>query len=234
MVLQRTIFFTSRDLGYLRSKSVNKSNFKNLNSLLDMAAAAAPVAADIHVVAVMPSAADSTPSDLVPVVRAMEEARFFQEKGKADELFEVNAFADKELGGAEVVELIGKGVQVSFKCRCSLPYLVMHARDIGKFCEIGIEVVDTTGRVRTLTATTKSSLVRIKGGDTAQLPMVLEAGKWNLVVLDLDDLTKRAFGAEYQCCRKIVAKSDMRISKIFFQDLMYEDRQLPEFLRVIK
>jgi len=65
---------------------------------------------DVHIVAVMPSSADVTPSDLVPVVRAMEEAKFFQEKGKADELFEVTAFADKELGGAEVVELLGKSV----------------------------------------------------------------------------------------------------------------------------
>ena len=49
-----------------------------------------------------------------------------------------------------------------------------------------------------------------------QLPMVLESNKWNLVVLDLDDLTKRAFGAEYSFCRRVTAKSDMRIAKIFF------------------
>jgi len=46
--------------------------------------------------------------------------------------------------------------------------------------------------------------------------MKLESKKWNLVVLDLDDFTRRAFGAEYAYCRRVIVRSDMRVAKIFF------------------
>lgn len=56
----------------------------------------------------------------------------------------------------------------------------------------------------------------------------------SLNATDLADLTERAFGTQYQRCKRVTIGSNCRLARLFFQDREYEDVELPSFLRVIK
>ncbi len=186
-----------------------------------------------HIVALLPSSADTRVSDQRPVARAIEEARFYtEESGGSGEAREASVFVDKEVG-VEVCELVGKDVMLTFGCRCSLPFLVLHLRDVGRWCSIDLEVVDETKRVRTITATNKVSVARISA-DKAVLPLVLIGGRWNRVCLDLEDICSKAFGQKLAWTRLLRVGASLRVARIYFADAHYEDRALPPFLRVIQ
>jgi hypothetical protein len=185
-----------------------------------------------HIVALLPASAETRASDQRPVARAIEEARFYsEESGSGGEPREASVFVDKEVG-VEVVELVGKDVRLSFGCRCSLPFLVAHVRDIGRWCAVEVEVVDESRRVRTIVATNRASVARISA-DRAVLPLLLLPRRWNRICLDLEDICAKAFGQKYTWTRHVRVDASLRVARIYFADAHYEDRALPPFLRVV-
>jgi hypothetical protein len=52
--------------------------------------------------------------------------------------------------------------------------------------------------------------------------------EWNLVVLNLTELTKEAFGTEYAETLKVQVNANCRLRRIFFSDMPYTNEQLPE------
>lgn len=127
---------------------------------------------------------------------------------------------------------MGPEIALNFSCRCGLPFLVLHLRDIGKFVVVDVDVVDRAHKVRRIRLTNRQSVARI-AADKASIPLVLVRG-WNYVCLDLVDLADKAFGVEYAFCSAIAIHSDVRVGAVFFEDRQYEDRQLPECLRVVR
>ena len=166
----------------------------------------------------------------VPFCWHLAEAAFYQEEGKTEEPHEVAVFVDRELD-TEVAELQGSRTQLSFGCRCRLPYLVLQLRDMGKFLAFEIEVVDTDRRVRRIKVSNHQCTVRVSK-DRASVPLKLQRG-WNYICMDIEDMTEKAFGARFSFCRRVTLFATTRIARIFFQDMQYEDRQLPPWLRVL-
>ena len=72
---------------------------------------------------------------------------FYEENEKQDMLSEVNVLTDAELK-IEVVELMGPKVRLAVPCRCDLPLLVLHLKDLEKFASIEITTVDNEKRLR--------------------------------------------------------------------------------------
>ena len=127
---------------------------------------------------------------------------------------------------------MGAGVQLVIAVKCSLPYLVLQLRDMDRFTSVQLTLVDTNKRVRRYTVGNKQTMVRVKG-DSATAPLLLVPG-WNYIPLHLPAIMQEAFGAEFAYCKEIVVTSTVRVGRIFFQDSMYEDAQLPSFLRTLK
>ena len=132
----------------------------------------------------------------------------------------------------EAIELYGARAVMEIPCRCELPYLVLQVKDVERFVSFTVTVVDHERRVRRLTVSNKQSMARVKAFECS-MPLVLQTG-WNYVCLDLADLTQRAFGTQYQRCKCVTLRSNCRVLRVYFQDRMYEDVELPAFLRVIK
>ena len=143
---------------------------------------------------------------------------------------EVEIVQDAELG-REVVELVGAQVELRIAVKCPLPYLVLHVKDVDRFTGLTLTLVDTTKRIRRYSASNKQTVIRAKG-DAASAPLLLVPG-WNLVVLDLPSIMQQAFGAEFAYCKEVCLQSTMRVARVFFQDALYEDEELPPFLRVL-
>ena len=143
---------------------------------------------------------------------------------------EVHIVQDADLG-TETVDLLGEGVSLDIAVKCSLPYLVLQVRDLDRFTSITLTLVDTDKRIRRYTVGNKQTIARVKG-DAASAPLMLVPG-WNLVLLDLPSIMQEAFGASLLYCKKISVHSSVRVGRIFFQDALYEDAELPAFLRVL-
>jgi len=59
---------------------------------------------------------------------------------------------------------------------------------------------------------------------------------WHRICLDLPNLLYNAFGVDehdYVCCTEISMFGSCRVSKIYFQSLLYSDPELPSILRVV-
>lgn len=123
-------------------------------------------------------------------------------------------------------------MQLVIAVKCSLPYLVLQLRDMDRFTSVQLTLVDTNKRVRRYTIGNKQTMVRVKG-DSATAPLLLVPG-WNYIPLHLPSVMQAAFGADFAYCKEIVITSTVRVGRIFFQDEMYEDAQLPSFLRTLK
>lgn len=144
---------------------------------------------------------------------------------------EVHVLKDAEVK-REVVEVFGPKARLEIPCRCDLPYLVLHVKDMSKFFSFEFLVVDHEKKVRRFTASNKQSIARVQA-QSAALPLTLKAG-WNYVCIDLADMCYRAFGTMYQRCKEVSINSNTRIMRVFFQDRVYEDVELPAFLRVVE
>lgn len=172
------------------------------------------------------------------------EAEFYAEEGMAavsagkrknasEDVLEGSIVTDGEVA-CEVLELMGRDgkVRVQFNCECRLPFLVFQIKDVGRFCAVEVVAEGKDGTEYTLELSSRATVARV-GRQKAALPLMLGKG-WNYCCLDVEDILHTAFGAKLAFTTRVAVKSSCRISKVFFQDKRYEDRELPDFLRVIK
>ena len=95
-----------------------------------------------------------------------------------------------------------------------LPVLIMQIKNLNKFFSFDIVVEDTSGQVRTITASNKDNLIRFDSAH-GRLPLRLVSG-WNSVVLDLGALTRRLFNAEYKHATRCVMADVLHCMKVLF------------------
>ena len=62
------------------------------------------------------------------------------------------------------------------------------------------------------------------------MPLQLAEG-WNHLCLDLEQLTKDAFGTAYLSCVQVRVFANCRLLRAYFQDRPYADAELPEHLQ---
>lgn len=132
-----------------------------------------------------------------------------------------------------VVELIGNDSKINFPLDCRRQYLVFHIKTIkSRFFKIFIIVKDDLNRERLYEISSKRTIVSVDS-NYAQLPLNVTDNGWQRICLDLDDITKNAFGTTYLKCVNISVTGTCRVGKIYFQSKDYADVELPPCLRVV-
>ena len=131
-----------------------------------------------------------------------------------------------------VLEILGKA-NVSFPCRSIYPNLAIYLKFCDRFFSFEIEIVDDLKKYRTIIASNHRSSATIDG-DKAELPIAINQDEaWHYLNLNLKDLVKRSFGSEFLTCTNIKFNGTCSVYKVFFQDRIYADCELPAHLRVV-
>lgn len=118
-----------------------------------------------------------------------------------------------------------------FPCSAILRHLILHVKNVDRFMSLEIEVVDDSKTYRTIDLSSRRSIATVDSGK-AELPLVM-GDAWQLVHIDLEDLTFRAYGTRYLSAVQVKVGGSCRIGKAFFADQVYPDPALPPFLRVV-
>ena len=188
-------------------------------------------------VALLPPSAGLPLGSVEAVQRCIDEATFqvtsTSSAFKDSAAPPVAVVREPELGfDASAVDLASKLAELRFPCASKLPFLTIHIKDVDRFLRIEIVLIDgVTNELRRFELTNKQSVIRV-GPTSASLPVALNGG-WNLLRLDLSSMARAAFGAQYVATTEVVVHGVCRVSKVFFSDGLYEDAELPPFLRVI-
>ncbi len=201
---------------------------------------------ELALLVLLPPGPTTSLYDFPPVAQAQEEAAFHREQGapagsgssssKALVLSEATVAADDEAGSApiEVLELLSNGprVALSIPCQSQLPFLVLHLKDIGRFCSIEVEAADSAGTVHLLCASNKQASVRVTE-EQLSMPLTLSKG-WSMVRLNLPQLFERAWGLQYAATLSVTVLASCRVARIWLEAQPNEDAQLPLFLRTLR
>lgn len=195
----------------------------------------------IRLIALLPPGPNTSLSDYKPVIQAGIDARYYRDQDPVSgthkhnpvkTLNDVIIGIDEEIH-AETVELIGSKLYIDIPCRVRLPYLVLQIKDTGRFFGIELGIVAVNGKQYSLLVTNKSSNARITT-ETCSIPLDIISKQWNLLRLNLADLTERAWGTEYSLCTGVILHSSVAIARVYFESVPMEDYELPLFLRTIK
>ena len=145
---------------------------------------------------------------------------------------EVAVLEDAELGQV-CVEVTGTQAGLHFACDSILQHLVLHLKNVGKFVRFEIEVIDDSRQYRIFKASNTASMAHVdqRQGE-ACLPLQLAEG-WNHLSLDLERLTRQAFGTTFLSCVAVRVFANCRLLRAYFQDRPYADAELPEHLQVL-
>lgn len=199
-----------------------------------------PAVPEMSLLALLPPGPAQSLYDYAPCARAAEEAAFRRESAagaRGQVLADAAILPDAECGlrSAEVLELLSNGprVALAIPCRSALPFLVLHLRDVGRFCSIELELEDSEGRARRVHAGNKQASVRLAGdGGALSVPLELVPG-WNAVRLDLASLVRVGFGAAYACTRCVTVVASCRVARIWLESRPLEDSELPPWLATL-
>jgi hypothetical protein len=141
-----------------------------------------------------------------------------------------NVTDDTELG-IDVIEIIGEESRILFPTTSSMPFLVIHIKNMVRFLSFEVIFKDTKNINRQITFSNKRSTAVIDG-DVANLPLEIGEG-WQYINLNIADMSSRCFGTEPRSVKEICINGSCRVAKIFFQEECYADVELPPFLRVV-
>jgi len=194
---------------------------------------------NVRLIALIPPGPNISLNDYKPIIQASIDARYYRDQdyglNKQNPIRtrnEVILGIDEEIN-AETVEIIGNKLHIDIPCRVRLPYLVLQVKDTGRFCGIELGIEDKTGKHYSLFITNKTSSARITT-ETCSIPLELINKQWNLLRLNLADLTNRAWGVEYHMCRGVIIHASLSIARVYFESIPMEDYELPVFLRTIQ
>ena len=107
----------------------------------------------------------------------------------------------------------------------------MHIKDIGKYLTLEVEVVDDAKQYRVFKIANTTSTTRIELHE-CHMPLVTKRG-WNYLNLDLEKLTRVAFGTTYLSVVQVRVYANCRLLHVYLQDRAYSDAELPAYLNVI-
>jgi hypothetical protein len=190
--------------------------------------------------ALLPPGPKTSLYDYAPCARAAEEAAFRRESAaglRAQLLADAVVVSDEECCSRpmEVFELMSSGprVSLSIPCYSELPYLVLHVKDVGRFCSFELDLEDSEGKPRKVHAGNKQASVRLSGeNDSLSVPLELVPG-WNHVRLDLVSLLQIGFGCKYACTRGVTVVASCRVARIWLESRVLEDKELPPWLATL-
>ncbi|CDJ43707.1 GD23728, related [Eimeria tenella] len=150
----------------------------------------------------------------------------------------VAAAADRELGGAPVVELRGP-----LRCCCiccppepqralkiTLPVIVLLVKNLNKLFSFEVQIYDSKNTKRRFRASNFQKTTRIKPFLCA-MPLRMDSG-WVYVHLNLAELTRKAFGTHYNYTSRVLIHSSCRLQRVFFSEQPFREEQLPDELRL--
>jgi hypothetical protein len=147
----------------------------------------------------------------------------------------VRTVEDKAIDGS-CIELTDAAEMTFENLRTQKRYLTLFIKNVNRFCELQIELVQRDGAKSVFIMSNNQSVTRIdrdqdKGGGTCTLPMILKQG-WNYLNIDLETLLASAFGTQYERCESVTVLAECRVSRLFFQKRMYADVELPDHIRL--
>ena len=150
----------------------------------------------------------------------------------------------------EVLEIGDHSLPLIFRnfSLCNLPHVSFNIKNLEKFitivikckCEINnnnnnsnnFNNIDNTYEVeKELYFTNKRSTIQINGNKVIA-PLILSDG-WQYLNIDFVKIISNSFGCKYLSCSEIIINGSTRISKLYFQEKLYSDAVLPNFLRII-
>ncbi|KAJ0396210.1 hypothetical protein ATCC90586_003918 [Pythium insidiosum] len=176
-----------------------------------------------------PEAPVDTETEVMPlsshpvVLRAQSECVSLQ-NGNA-----VSVLEDEDVQ-EDVVEVQGNAVELVFPCRNIFRYLVLFIKNMEHFVELQVEVLDDQQKYRHIRLTNARSLAKVEP-KTCQLPLVMGSRPgWRYLCMDLQDLTHRAFGSQHVTTTQLRIAGRLRLLRVFFQDELYADSDLPSYL----
>ena len=68
-------------------------------------------------------------------------------------------------------------------------------------------------------------------GNKCSLPLQLDHG-WNIIVLDLESLSKRVFNSKYKHCNRIKIFANCRVRRAYFSRQLYQADDVPEQYKI--
>ncbi|GAB9466929.1 Transcription factor iib [Globisporangium polare] len=145
----------------------------------------------------------------------------------------VSIFEDEDVK-EEVVEVLGNEAELLFRTRNIFRYLVLFVKNLDAFFEFSLDVLDDKQKYRHLKVTNAKSLARVEDS-SAQLPLAFgDSGAtgpgWRYLCMDLQRLTRQAFGTRHVTTTRVRIGGNCRLLRVFFQDELYADAELPAHL----
>tara|TARA_R110002050_G_scaffold252284_2_gene390504 strand:+ start:1284 stop:1871 length:588 start_codon:yes stop_codon:yes gene_type:complete len=111
-----------------------------------------------------------------------------------------------------------------------LPYVNLVVKNLNKYFSFEVEVMDDKDTVRRFRISNFQEETRCQSF-ICTLPLRMEED-WNIIQVNLADLTKVAYGTLYAETRRITVNGSCRLRVLFFADNAYSQEQLPPELRL--
>ncbi|KAI9278566.1 hypothetical protein BDA99DRAFT_492519 [Phascolomyces articulosus] len=141
---------------------------------------------------------------------------------------------DDDLISSKVIELLSPNLSETYiTCPAlldrtlgiKLPFIILIAKNLGKYFSFEIQVLDDKGETRRFRASNYQVATRVKPYITT-MPMRLDPG-WNQIVFNLADYVKRAYGTNYVETTRVTVHANCRLRRIYFTDRLYAEEELP-------
>mmetsp|Transcript_21403 Transcript_21403/g.23909 ORF Transcript_21403/g.23909 Transcript_21403/m.23909 type:complete len:191 (+) Transcript_21403:72-644(+) len=113
-----------------------------------------------------------------------------------------------------------------------LQYLTFVVKNLDRYFTLEVQIIDNKGALKRIRTSNYQAKTR-RQEYICTIPLQLDGG-WNQIVLDLADLTKRAYGTEYVETARIQVHANTRIRRIYFCDKTYSEEDLPPELKLYK
>lgn len=111
------------------------------------------------------------------------------------------------------------------------PFIVMQIKNMNKYMGFEISVSDQNNKENVFKCTNKQSLARLID-NKCSLPLTLENGEWNIIVIDLESLTNKVFNTKYKHCNRVKIFANTRVRRIYFTKDLYQENELPQEYKI--
>jgi len=109
-------------------------------------------------------------------------------------------------------------------------FIIMQVKT-DKYMGFEINISDENDKQKIFQCTNKQSLARLIE-NKCSLPLKLDNGEWNIIIIDLQSLTKKVFNTKYKHCNRIKIFANTRVRRIYFAKDLYQEHQLPEQYKI--
>lgn len=111
-----------------------------------------------------------------------------------------------------------------------LPHFTMVLKNMRRYFSFEIHLLDDMNVRRRFRASNYQAVTRVKPF-ICTMPLRLDDG-WNLVALNLQDLTKRAYGTNFVETLRVQIHANCRIRRVYFSDRSYSEEEVPAEFRL--